>query len=102
MNTTTLCFEENYESYSDFYDDNIIKIYQGIINLFEQISNNKDETFTLHIESKIDGLDWDCDFRYNIKNLPVLKRDLLPFFEKIEDYKTCIKIRSLIKELNGV
>ena len=102
MDIIKLVLDKNYESFGEFYGENIIKIYNSIIDVFDLlIDEDVDKTITLHIEAKINDFEWDTDFIYSKKNAIVLKRDLLPYFEKIEDYKTCIKIRDIYKKING-
>ena len=54
---------------------------------------------TLFVSAKIRGLEWDTEFNFHKEESVVLKRDLMPFFEEIEDYETCNEINNLYKEL---
>ena len=44
-------------------------------------------------------MDWDTEFTFNRDETIVLKRDVLPYFEDIEDYESCSEILNLYKDL---
>lgn len=92
--------EKDYESFKNFYDENIVLIYKSVIDLFELFKNKRKKIIKLSVDAKINGLKWGTDFIYYRTDIIILVRDLLPYFESIEDYETCIQIRNLYKELN--
>lgn len=94
-----LIIKGKYKEFEDFYDENKELIYKSIIDLFSDFKSTQKKILSLYICSKIQGLDWDTEFNFSKKDTIVLKRDLLPYFEKIEDYETCGKILNLYKEL---
>ena len=93
-----MLLNKNYKDFKEFYDENKVKIYKSIIQLFSHIKNNNKKS-SLRIGAKIDNIEWDTDFNYSIEDSIILKRDLLPFFEKIDDFETCIMIRDLYNDL---
>jgi hypothetical protein len=97
----SLVFEEKYKLYSDFYGKNKELIYQNIFEIFKEFKNTRKRILSLHISAKISHIDWDTELVFHKKESIVLKRDLIPFFEEIEDYETCHKINSLYNELTS-
>ena len=91
----------NYEDFKDFYDDNKEIIYKSIIELFTGFKKTRRKNLTLLVAAKIKGLDWDTEFNFNRKETVVLKRDVMPYFEEIEDYETCGEIINLHNELTS-
>jgi len=98
-----LVFTGKYKEFTDFYDENKESIYRSIIELFKRFdnSNNEKKTLTLSIFAKISNLDWDTEFNFTKSESIILKRDMMPYFEKIEDYETCGEICELYKSLKG-
>jgi len=74
-------------------------IYKSIIDIFLEFKKTRKKTLTLNISAKIKGMDWDTEFTFNRDETIVLKRDVLPYFEDIEDYESCSEILNLYKDL---
>lgn len=96
-----LSFEGSYNDFTDFYDENKIEIYKSIIDLFSEFKNNNKKSLNLRISAKIKGLDWDTEFNFKRNETIILTRDVMPFFEKIEEYEICTEILSLNKDLTN-
>lgn len=94
-----LFIEGRYKDFNDFYDENKLVIYKSIIDIFLEFKKTRKKTLTLNISAKIKGLDWDTEFTFNRDETIVLKRDVLPYFEDIEDYESCSEILNLYKDL---
>lgn len=94
-----LKFRKKYKTYQDFYDENQKKIFETIVNLFDQFKENDTTQLDLMILANIDNLKWDTTFNFKKEESFILKRDLLPFFENNEDYEMCAHIKKLEKEL---
>lgn len=94
-----LNFEGRYSDFTDFYDLNKTDIYKSIVDLFIEFNTTKTKTLSLHITAKIKGLDWDTEFTFHKDETIILTRDVMPYFEKIEDYETCQKIKNLHEDL---
>jgi hypothetical protein len=88
-----------YNDFTDFYDENKRIIYESIFDVFKEFRNTKKKKLTLFVSAKIRGLEWDTEFNFHKEESVVLKRDLMPYFEEIEDYETCNEINNLYKEL---
>lgn len=97
-----LIFKGKYNDFKDFYDINKETIYKSIIEIFEdfnQLKNTKE--LSLRIAAKIKGLEWDTKFDFKRVESIVLTRDIIPYFEEIEDYETCRHVHKLHKELTN-
>lgn len=97
--TKKLSIKGKYNEFSDFYDVNKVVIYKNILKLFKELKNKEKDTLILTISAKIKGLDWETDLRFQREELIVLKRDIMPYFEQIEDYETCGEICELYSKL---
>ncbi len=94
-----LIFNGKYSEFGDFYDKNKEIIYKSIIELFGEFKTTRKKVLQLYISSKIQDLDWDTEFNFTKNDTIVLTRDLMPYFEEIEDYEMCDKILKLHKDL---
>lgn len=94
-----LDFDGRYEDFNDFYGENKKEIYKSIIEIFTEFKNGNNDNLSLYISAKIRGLDWETEFNFNKNDTIVLKRDIIPYFENIEDYETCSEIINLYRDL---
>ncbi len=94
-----LILDGRYKQFDDFYDKNKEKIYRSIIDLFEDFKTSRKKVLNLYISARIQGLDWDTEFNFSKNQSFILTRDIMPFFEDIEDYETCDYIVKLHKDL---
>jgi hypothetical protein len=90
-----LKLEGKYKDFTDFYDENKETIYKSIIDVFKEFKETKKTKLTLNISAKIKGLEWDTEFNFDRSETIVLKRDVMPYFEEIEDYETCGEVLKL-------
>lgn len=89
-----------YKEFKDFYSVNKIIIYRNIIKLLEKFKDNTKEELILSINSRISGTDWDTELKFERSTLKItLVDDLMPYFEEMEDYETCMEIKTLYEEL---
>jgi hypothetical protein len=91
-----------YSGFTDFYDINKVKIYKNIINLFGNLKNKEKNNLILVLSAKIMDLDWETELKFNRQEIIVLIRDLIPYFESVEDYETCGEIHNLYLELSSI
>lgn len=81
----------------------MMKTKESFTNRYSMFLKNlepqKKKKLTLFVSAKIRGLEWDTEFNFHKEESVVLKRDLMPYFEEIEDYETCNEINNLYKEL---
>ena len=96
-----LNFDGRYNDFNDFYSENKTEIYKTIIEIFAEFKKTKKKSLNLQISAKIKGLDWDTEFNFKRDETIILTRDVMPYFENIEDYETCSEIFSLNKELTN-
>lgn len=96
---TELTFEKKFKSYHDFHNENKEKIYKSIIDLFSEFQKVKNKTLSIVISAKIENIDWTTELNFNRNEIKILKKDLMGYFEEIEDYETCSQIISLSKNL---
>ena len=64
-----------------------------------EFQNIKNKTLSLTISAKIENIDWSTELTFNRNEIHILKKDLMGYFEDIEDYETCSQIISLSKNL---
>lgn len=100
-NYIDLVFENNYEDFKDFYDENKNLIYKSILEIFKGFTKTRKKSLTLHLSAKIKEYDWDTEFNFSRNEIIVLKRDLMPYFEEIEDYETCNEIKNLYRQFSN-
>jgi replicative DNA helicase len=89
----------DYLGWKDFYEPNKEIIYKSIIEIFEEFKTTRKKSLTLNLSAKLKNELWDTDIEFKKDDTLVLKRDILPFFEEIEDYEICSKVINLHKEL---
>jgi hypothetical protein len=92
-------FKGRYKDFSDFYDEAKRPIYEAIIEVFKGFKDSNKRVLSLYLTALIQGLEWDSEFKFNRNETIVLTRDILPFFEGIEDYEKCAEIKNLYEEL---
>jgi len=93
---------KNYQDFRHFYDENKSIIYKSIIDIFEKFKTTKKKNLKLLVKATIMDLEFETEFCYRKNENFVLMRDLMPYFEQIEDFETCARIRDLSKELNTI
>lgn len=89
-----------YDNYTDFYSFNKTTIYNNIISLFESFKENEKKRLVLKLSANIENMKWKTDLEFTREEIYVLKRDILPYFEELEDYETCervVKLCEIIK-----
>jgi hypothetical protein len=93
---------KNYKDFGDFYGENKTIIYKSIIDVFEKFKTTKKKNLKLIVKAMISDLDFETEFCYSINEKIVLTRDLIPYFESVEDFETCARIMDLNKELSSI
>jgi len=97
----TMYIKGKYQDFTDFYDTNKKPIYENIVEVFKGFQENKKRVLSLYIQAIIQGMEWDTEFKFNRNETIVLTRDVLPFFEEIEDYEKCQEIKNLYESLTN-
>jgi hypothetical protein len=94
-----LVFKKKYKSYHEFHYENKEKIYKSIVELFSEFQIVRNKTLSITISAKIENIDWTTELLFNKNEVDILKKDLMGYFEDIEDYETCSTIISLSNNL---
>jgi hypothetical protein len=94
-----LNFSGNYSGFVDFYDKNKREVYNSILKVFDEFTHKKSNTSSLYMSAMICNFEWDTEIKFRRDDTIILTRDILPFFEKLEDYETCSRIKKLHKDL---
>lgn len=94
-----LSFKKKYKSYSDFHAENKEIIYRTIIDLFKEFGVVRNKSLSFLISANIENIEWKTELSFNRNEIFLLKKDVMPYFEDIEDYETCSEIISLTKNL---
>ena len=97
-----LSIKGKYSGFTDFYDTNKVTIYKNIINLFGNLKNKEKNKLILVLSAKIMDLDWETELKFSRQEITVLFKDLIPYFESIEDYETCGEIHNLYLEISSI
>jgi hypothetical protein len=97
----TMYIKGKYQDFTDFYDVNKKSIYENIVEVFKGFQENKKRVLSLYIQALIQGMEWDTEFKFNRAETIVLTRDVLPYFEEIEDYEKCQEIKNLYESLTN-
>lgn len=91
----TLSLDGDYVDFRDFYDNNKETIYKNIVEVFKGLKVSRKKKLNLLVLAKISGLEWDTEFKFSKDDKKTLVRDVIPYFEQIEDYETCLEIKNL-------
>lgn len=94
-----LIFKKKFKSYNQFHSENREKIYKSIVDLFHEFQLVRNKTLSVSISANIENIEWSTELTFNRDESYILKKDVMPFFEDIEDYETCSKILSITKNL---
>lgn len=95
----SLNYTKSFESFDDFYGTNKPEIYKSIINIFEEFQKTDTKVLSLGFSASIHGHQWGTHITLEREQYFILKRDVLPYFEQIEDYETCQRIVKLHNKL---
>jgi hypothetical protein len=96
-----LIFKKCYKNYEEFYDDTKTEIYKSILELFKAFKDKRKKTQSLGISAIIKDEKWNSELVFKRDEHIVLKRDLMPYFENLEEFEICSEINSLYKEFTN-
>jgi hypothetical protein len=102
-----LIIPDTYDGYSNFFEKNRTKIYLGIIECFDLLSNSNRKTIKYSVKSKFNSdststfFDFGTDFVFRKNDANILNETVLPYFEQIEEYEKCRDILNLYKKLTN-
>ena len=89
----------NYSTYDEFYSKNKILVFKDMIDLFKELKNEGKNLAILNLSANINGQLWKTDLKFHRNQYFVLIRDMLPYFEKLEEYEICDEIKKLHEDL---
>jgi len=99
-----------YSDFNDFFEGNKTKIYDGIINCFQLLSNSKRKAIkylisatTLSEPSKSETvvIEFKTEFFFKKSECSLLIDYVLGHYEEIEEYEKCSEIINLHKRLTN-
>lgn len=93
----TLKIDGNYADFTTFYEQNKKIIYDSIYETFLGFLKKEEKKLILQVSTNIEEVLWETEFIFVEEDSIILKRDLMPFYEKTEDYEMCSKILELEK-----
>lgn len=97
-----LKIDGEYSDFHTFYEKNKRIIYDSILESFDEFNQNdkiKHHVLQLSNVNEEDG--WYAELDFKKEDYIILKRDLMPYYEKIEDYEKCSKIIELDKRFTS-
>ena len=97
----SLTFNKFYKNYDDFYSDTKTEIYKSIFEIFKEFKDRRKKTLMLSISAVIREENWCTELIFNRDEHIVLRRDLMPYFEDLEEFEICGEINSLYKEFTN-
>ena len=94
-NTISMIIDIEYPTFKKFYDNEKHNIYIKIVDLFEKVIEENIEK-NLLVVAKIDGDVFDTTFDISKSNKKLFTEKISPYFESIEEYEVCEKIKELL------
>jgi hypothetical protein len=94
-----LKIDGEYDDFPSFYETNKRIIYDSIYGTFYGLINGKNKNLILQLYAIIDNSDFETEFDFKRDDIIVLIRDLIPFYEELEDYEMCTKVKNLYETL---
>lgn len=85
----------HYKSFKHLYDTNKGEIYKGVLEIYEELKNTRKRSLMLLVTTEVGVMSWDTEFVFKKEEYEILTDQLLPYYEEIEDYETCAKIKKL-------
>lgn len=98
--TIPMLIEADYSSFEDFYKNEKHNIYSKILDVFDEILKENIKESKLLVVARIDGVIFDTDFKITKDNKDLLIKTVMPYFEEIEEYETCQRIKELLSCLS--
>jgi hypothetical protein len=93
-----LRIDGDFVDFNSFYEENKKLIYDSIYETFLGfLKKDEDKKLILQVQASISEIPWETEFVFVEEDSIILKRDLMPFYEKNEDYEMCTKIKELNK-----
>lgn len=87
--------KQQYKNFKHLYDTNKEDIYKGVVQIYEELKNSRKRSLMLLVTTDVGPLSWDTEFIFKKDEYEILVDQILPYYEEIEDYETCAKIKKL-------
>lgn len=87
--------KQQYKNFKHLYDTNKEDIYKGVVEIYEELKNSRKRSLMLLVTTDVGPLSWDTEFIFKKEEYEILIDQILPYYEEIEDYETCAKIKKL-------
>jgi len=97
--TNTLIIPTNYPNYPTFYNAEKKQIYLGYVEMFKKLARSIDKDKQLTVIYHIEEQSFTTNLVVNRNKIGVLKSNILPFFEQLEEYEICSDIVELYDSL---
>lgn len=87
--------KQQYKNFKHLYDTNKEDIYKGVVQIYEELKSSRKRSLMLLVTTDVGPLSWDTEFIFKKEEYEILVDQILPYYEEIEDYETCAKIKKL-------
>ena len=87
--------KQQYKNFKHLYDTNKEDIYRGVVQIYEELKSSRKRSLMLLVTTDVGPLSWDTEFIFKKEEYEILVDQILPYYEEIEDYETCAKIKKL-------
>jgi hypothetical protein len=87
--TSVLDIDMNFPSFPVFFDNSKQFIYKKMIDVFNELHDQKIKSKTLVVNARINGITFSTEFNINVEIPYMITEIIIPFFESIEDYEFC-------------
>jgi hypothetical protein len=87
--------KKKYRDFKQLYDTNKGQIYEGVLQIYNELKISRKRSLTLLVSTDIGPLSWDTEFIFKKDEYDILIDQLIPYYEELEEYERCAEIKSL-------
>jgi hypothetical protein len=87
--------KKKYKDFKQLYDTNKGQIYEGVLEIYNELKNSRKRSLMLLVSTDIGPLSWDTEFIFKKDEYDILMDQILPYYEDLEEYEKCAEIKSL-------
>lgn len=95
MEINKITIEGRFIDFDSFSDKCLSPLYMEIISSLEKMIENNEEEVKILVTAKIGPVNTETEFVYSRKDKKLINDFILPYYEEIEDYMTCNRIKKL-------
>jgi len=92
-----LSFKDIFTDYPTFMNQTRDPIYRAILLAFDALKEK--EKVAVNISATVDDTEFESELEFTKANLDILTDVINPYFEKIEDYETCVEVMKVLSDL---